>query len=239
MGLQLDELQSLGTAIRDGHRRVRGHGLNFYAASLEVGEKLRQAKKVVPHGQWADWVEQTCDVKPRQARRYMTLARSGTTAEGIVEAGGIRALLMATASKTAPGSVLPGEDAEPNAPEPPDTAEAEAVLAAAEGQWEGNTPGNTPEPPEADTEPARKRKPNRAKVQPEAGPLTRMEKLEAENAQLQGQVEALESLLKACREGREVAGTSLGPLPRAGMRAWEWPEPPPRIPARGETALDA
>lgn len=43
-----------------------------YAA--KCGEKLIQAKATCAHGEWLPWLEVNCNLKERQARKYMRLA---------------------------------------------------------------------------------------------------------------------------------------------------------------------
>ena len=210
-------LPALARKIKSANTLAGQHAVGFYRCCLDAGHAAIEAKAILPHGEFTGWIRETCKVSERTVRRYVQLARAGLNAEQIVEGGGVRALLSA-ASKTdtvsvldpptepqnGHATVLPGAEPPVKTPDPTDLAAAEAVVAAAEARWEGNTP----EPREADTEPVRKRKAKRAKVHPEAGPLTRMEKLEAENEELRlendllsGRVTKLEAELEACREG--------------------------------------
>ena len=205
----------MGQLADAAHDRLTAHFTNAALSVVELGRICLKAREKLKHGQWSKWVE----ARPfslRTAQRCMQLVREGVTPDEIAKAGGVNAVLRILAGKHATVARLgPGEDAEPDAPEPPDTAEAEAVLARC-GSQVGRC--NTPKPRGADTESARKpkpkRKPNRATVQPEAGPLTRIEKLiptkkklQATNERLRSRVAALEAALEACQK---VAGTSLG-----------------------------
>ena len=206
VSLELGAGNHLGQLADAAHDRLTAHFTNAALSVVELGRICLKAREKLKHGQWSKWVE----ARPfslRTAQRCMQLVREGVTPDEIAKAGGVNAVLRILAGKHATVARLgPGEDAEPDASEPPDTAEAEAVLASVEGKWQGNTP----EPREADTEsapkPKPKRKPNRAKVQPEAT----NERLQLDCDSLAGRVAALESLLEACREGREVVGASLG-----------------------------
>ena len=46
-------------------------------AAIEAGEALNKIKrsKLVPHGEWMDYVEEVCGIPDRTARRYMDLAK--------------------------------------------------------------------------------------------------------------------------------------------------------------------
>ena len=43
--------------------------------AVTAGEALNEAKALVEHGQWNKWLKANCDVSPRMARNYMSLAR--------------------------------------------------------------------------------------------------------------------------------------------------------------------
>jgi len=45
-------------------------------AALKAGDHLNEAKKLVPFGEWAAWVEETCSFCQRTAENYMKLAKS-------------------------------------------------------------------------------------------------------------------------------------------------------------------
>jgi len=41
---------------------------------IEVGKRLIQAKKLLPHGEWQDWLEENFDLKYRMAANFMAVA---------------------------------------------------------------------------------------------------------------------------------------------------------------------
>ena len=203
------ELERLARVIRGAGVRTKQHGVAFYRCALEGGEAAREAKAKLPHGQFTDWLRDNCNVSPQVARRWMKLASLGFTAEEIAEEGGIRALLIAPTAQNEPGFVLPGEDAEPqngsSAVLPGDNppADAEAVLSETEAKWERDEDRTTRR-----RRAAIQRKQDIRDGQTE--PLTKMEKLQAENAQLQGQVEALEKENAELRARIDSLEASLG-----------------------------
>ena len=61
-------------------------------AALDAGGLLAQAKALIPHGGWADWLQRV-GVKPRTASAWMKLAAMDVTVEDVIERGGINATL--------------------------------------------------------------------------------------------------------------------------------------------------
>jgi chromosome segregation ATPase len=53
--------------VRQAHRVV-------CSAAIEIGERLIEAKKLVPHGEWEEYVSVRCGFKPRTAQAYMQVA---------------------------------------------------------------------------------------------------------------------------------------------------------------------
>lgn len=50
--------------------------------ACEAGERLIQAKAMLPHGQWLPWLEANCEVSERSAQAYMRVARELPKLEG-------------------------------------------------------------------------------------------------------------------------------------------------------------
>ena len=78
-GLQLikvPNLKTLATQInetaREAERQARGATEN----ALIVGAMLIQAKKLVIHGEWDNWILQNCEIAPRTVQAYMRLAKA-------------------------------------------------------------------------------------------------------------------------------------------------------------------
>lgn len=43
---------------------------------LEIGDKLNEAKAIIPHGQWSAWLENNVDISARTARNFMAISRA-------------------------------------------------------------------------------------------------------------------------------------------------------------------
>lgn len=43
-------------------------------AAIEIGKKLKEAKALVPYGQWGDWLAENVDYSERTAQNYMAIA---------------------------------------------------------------------------------------------------------------------------------------------------------------------
>ena len=58
-------------------RKIEIHLASAYGEIVEVGRCLLAAKeeKLVPHGEWTDWVSRVCGMTERQAQRWMQIAR--------------------------------------------------------------------------------------------------------------------------------------------------------------------
>jgi Protein of unknown function (DUF3102) len=69
-------LAGLAEQIRVEHAAVIQAANDVLGHVLTVGRALIIAQKSVPKGQWADWVERSCEVSYRTARRYIQLARA-------------------------------------------------------------------------------------------------------------------------------------------------------------------
>lgn len=57
------------------HEAAEQHASQAVVYAARCGEKLIQAKASLGHGEWLPWLEASCRVKERQARKYMKLAR--------------------------------------------------------------------------------------------------------------------------------------------------------------------
>jgi len=57
--------------------RIAAHLSCAYSQIVEVGRCLNEAKerKLVPHGQWANWLNETAGMNERQAQQWMRIAR--------------------------------------------------------------------------------------------------------------------------------------------------------------------
>ena len=55
---------------------IKHHKSALLKFAFALGEKLISAKKLVPHGQWENWINthEECDFSDRQAQKYMSIA---------------------------------------------------------------------------------------------------------------------------------------------------------------------
>src|SRR3954449_146706 len=65
----------LADRINAAHREVEQAMRDAVARAVAVGELLAEAKALVGHGGWEEWIEANCTVSARTARAYMRLAR--------------------------------------------------------------------------------------------------------------------------------------------------------------------
>ena len=67
----------MATQLASIERRISYHIQGAYANLVEVGRCLIEAKeaRLVPHGQWEDWVQRTTGMHERRAQRLMRVAR--------------------------------------------------------------------------------------------------------------------------------------------------------------------
>ena len=69
------DLATLANEINDLHDRATEAARTTVEHARECGERLIQAKAQVVHGGFLPWLEANCRVKPRQAQKFMKLAR--------------------------------------------------------------------------------------------------------------------------------------------------------------------
>jgi hypothetical protein len=70
---RLDELAGeIATEVRLAEEAWRG----AVGHAIAAGEKLIEAKRLVPHGGWLSWLEANCPLGEREAQNYMRLARN-------------------------------------------------------------------------------------------------------------------------------------------------------------------
>jgi len=70
-----NRLPVLAAEIRAAHDDVRRGALVVAERALSAGHALVEAKALVAHGEWAEWLAANAQFSERTARRYMTLAR--------------------------------------------------------------------------------------------------------------------------------------------------------------------
>lgn len=70
-----EKLAELAGAVNAEHRRCETAIRESLAHALKAGELLIEAKKLLPHGEWAGWLVGNCEFSERTAQAYMRLAR--------------------------------------------------------------------------------------------------------------------------------------------------------------------
>ena len=83
----------------DAVSRFRVGQREAVTAALDAGALLAEAKAVLPHGEWAEWLGRV-GVKPRTASTWMRLSALGLTAADVIDRGGINAALRGRKSAT-------------------------------------------------------------------------------------------------------------------------------------------
>jgi hypothetical protein len=74
-------LADLAARIRSAHEAARLSARQTIQHALAAGELLLEAKALVGHGLWGDWLHQHCDVSERTAQAYMRLSRNRLAVE--------------------------------------------------------------------------------------------------------------------------------------------------------------
>jgi hypothetical protein len=70
----MDLLKELATAIQEEHRLTYESALDALSHAIACGVALVEARKTVPDGQWARWIEENTDFNVHVARRYVRIA---------------------------------------------------------------------------------------------------------------------------------------------------------------------
>lgn len=63
-------------------------------AILEIGRRLIEAKKVLPHGEWLPWLEDKAEFSERAAQNLMRLSREWTNPQALADLGATKALTL-------------------------------------------------------------------------------------------------------------------------------------------------
>ncbi|MCP3869431.1 MAG: DUF3102 domain-containing protein [Gammaproteobacteria bacterium] len=72
--LKTSNLDQLAASITDHHLKAQEHAQSAIEHAFNVGSFLIQARILVPHGKWEEWVERNTGIPIRTARHYMKLA---------------------------------------------------------------------------------------------------------------------------------------------------------------------
>ncbi|MEA5143827.1 MAG: DUF3102 domain-containing protein [Oscillibacter sp.] len=64
------DLTTVTAEIRTLHRSAQGMILNY---AIEIGRRLKEAKEMIPHGQWGDYLKSEVDYSQRTANNFMQI----------------------------------------------------------------------------------------------------------------------------------------------------------------------
>lgn len=63
-------------------------------AILGIGQRLIEAKAMLPHGEWLPWLNEQVEFSERTARNFMRLAREWTNRQALADLGAAKALTL-------------------------------------------------------------------------------------------------------------------------------------------------
>ena len=86
-------LLALAKDIRAGHRAAVESARMAIEHAQRTGDLLIEAKELVPHGQWGEWLRRETGISHRTAQRYVQIARNAPPVAGL----GIKAMADALA----------------------------------------------------------------------------------------------------------------------------------------------
>ena len=87
-----NRLPVLAGEVANLHGQVEQHSREAARKALQIGGMLTEAKSLVDHGGWADWLE-SAGIGDRMAQRYMRLHRFALNSDTVSDLGGIGAAL--------------------------------------------------------------------------------------------------------------------------------------------------
>ncbi|HUF80026.1 MAG TPA: DUF3102 domain-containing protein [Burkholderiales bacterium] len=82
-----NRLPALATEIREAHAGVFSAAKTAAERAIEAGQALIEAKALVKHGQWGNWLRDHCALPERTAQLYMQIARSGFNSATVADMG--------------------------------------------------------------------------------------------------------------------------------------------------------
>ena len=95
-----NRLPVLAETIRTAHAEIGRSAVEMAERALAAGAALIEAKAALPHGRWANWLQQFTGISPRTAQRYMQMAASGMKPATVADLG-IRGATASLANKPA------------------------------------------------------------------------------------------------------------------------------------------
>lgn len=73
--VETTDLFELAAEIRTNVNITEHHARSAVLSAVNAGHLLANAKKLVAHGEWENWVQVQCEIAPRTARAYMQFAK--------------------------------------------------------------------------------------------------------------------------------------------------------------------
>ena len=64
------DIQTVTTEIKILHRQAQGMILNY---AIEIGRRLKEAKSLLEHGEWGEWLENEVDFSRSTANNFMKI----------------------------------------------------------------------------------------------------------------------------------------------------------------------
>lgn len=97
----MSELTSNSTTEVSAERPIEviTEEINFYkatagAAILEIGKRLNEAKSLLNHGEWGEWLAEKVDFSEATAQRFMRLAKEYSNPSPVTDLGVSKALVL-------------------------------------------------------------------------------------------------------------------------------------------------
>jgi len=89
-GQQTDAVRDIETITGEilEAKRVGGEAI------ITIGQRLTEAKALLPHGEWLPWLNEKVEFSERTARNFMRLAREWTNRQALADLGAAKALQL-------------------------------------------------------------------------------------------------------------------------------------------------
>ena len=146
-----DAVRDIGTITTEILRLKQDAG----NAILSIGQRLIEAKAMLPHGEWLPWLTEQVEFSERTARNFMRLAREWTNRQALADLGAAKALtLLALPPEERErfmeeNHVVDGEEKSvidmTSRELEKAVKERDEALHAAEAAWDARTPENAPQ----------------------------------------------------------------------------------------------
>jgi hypothetical protein len=115
----VDDLNVMAKKINECLSNIESSMQFCLIAAFSAGELLNKAKASVPHGGWAQWLEENCKLSEKTAQRYMKLANNRKQIESKSDTVSDLTFRQAERLITAQPAQPKSDDAEAEADKPP------------------------------------------------------------------------------------------------------------------------